>query len=441
MHLNWAGNLTYTAREVARPTTLDELADVLARADKVRALGSRHSFNDVADTPGVHVQVDALDDGNGLRPGRYWVTEDGLVVLASEAGAVDLDPATGVASVTAGLRYGDIMRTLHAEGRALATMASLPHISVAGAVATATHGSGDATRSLAGAVVGLELMTPDGGRHRLVRGDADFAGAVVSLGALGVVTRVDLETEPAYEVRQDVALDLPWDTLLERFDDVTGAAYSVSVFTGWDEPAARHVWFKSRVDGGVVAGDDGRPDALRHLRWATAPQHPVPGVDPVACTEQLGVPGPWYDRLSHFRLEFTPSAGAELQSEYLLPRRNAVAAVEAMRRLGPVVAPHLLTSEIRTIAADDLWLSPFDEDSVGFHFTWLQHDAEVRAVLPRIEEALLPLGARPHWGKLFAVGLPDVAATYPRFADFRALAERMDPAGKLRGGYVERLLG
>jgi xylitol oxidase len=419
VHRNWAGNLTYTAREVARPTTLDELADVLTREERVRALGSRHSFNDIADTPGVHVQVDALDDG---RP------------------AVQLDATTGVVSVRAGLRYGDVVRALHQQGRALATMASLPHISVAGAVATATHGSGDATRSLAGAVVGLELMTPDGEHHRLVRGDDDFAGAVVSLGALGLVTRLELETEPTYDVRQDVALDLPWDVLLERFDAITGAAYSVSVFTGWVEPAVRHVWFKSRVAPGAAAGEGGRPAAVDALRWADEPQHPVPGVDPVATTDQLGVPGPWHDRLSHFKLEFTPSAGAELQSEYLLPRRNAVAAIEAMRALGPVVGPVLQTTELRTIAADDLWLSPFAEDSVGVHFTWMPQDAEVAAVLPRVEEALMPLGARPHWGKVFTADLRDVAATYPRFADFRALAERMDPAGKLRGGYVERLL-
>jgi xylitol oxidase len=420
VHRNWAGNLTYTAREVARPTTLDELSEVLTRSDRVRALGSRHSFNDIADTPGVHVQVDALDDG---RP------------------AVELDPATGVVSVAAGLRYGDVVRTLHEQGHALATMASLPHISVAGAVATATHGSGDTTRSLAGAVVGLELMTPDGEHHRLARGDDDFAGAVVSLGALGVVTRLELETEPTYDVRQDVALDLPWDVLLERFDAITGAAYSVSIFTGWAEPAVRHVWFKSRVASGAEAGEAGRPAAVDALRWADEPQHPVPGLDPVATTDQLGVPGPWHDRLSHFKLEFTPSAGAELQSEYLLPRRNAVAAIEAMRALGSAVGPVLQTTELRTIAADDLWLSPFAEDSVGVHFTWLPQDAEVAAVLPRVEEALMPLGARPHWGKVFAADLRDVAATYPRFGDFRALAERLDPAGKLRGGYVERLLG
>lgn len=409
---NWAGNLTYAAREVARPTTLDELAEVIRRADRVRALGSRHSFNDVADTPGVHVAVDALDDG---RP------------------PVDVDPANGVAEVAAGLRYGDVVGSLHAQGRALRTMASLPHISVAGAVATATHGSGDVTGSLASAVVGLELMTSDGERVRLERGDADFAGAVVSLGALGVVTRVALETVPTYDVRQEVALDVPWDSLSERFDEITAAAHSVSVFTSWAEPTVRQVWFKR-----AGHDDDGRRESFGG-RWATEAVHPLPGIDAAACTPQLGVPGPWHERLSHFRLEFTPSAGEELQSEYLLPRRHAVAAIEALRALSPQVAPLLQTSEIRTIAADDQWLSPFAEDSVGVHFTWLRRDAEVAAVLPAVEAALLALDARPHWGKLFAVELREVAATYPRFGDFRRLAERLDPARKLRGPYLERL--
>lgn len=277
-------------------------------------------------------------------------------------------------------------------------------------------------------------MTPDGEHLRIARGDDDFGGAAVSLGALGVVTRLALATLPAYEVRQEVALDVPWETLLERFDEVTGAAHSVSVFTSWAEPAVRQVWFKrAEFDG------DRSRDAFGG-RWAAEPVHPLPGMDPAACTQQLGVPGPWHERLSHFRLEFTPSAGEELQSEYLVPRRNAVAAIEVVRALAPKVAPLLQTSEIRTIAADDQWLSPFPEDSVGVHFTWLPLGTEVATVLPDVEGALLPLGARPHWGKLFAVDLRDVAATYPRIGDFRRLAERLDPAGKLRGPYLERLL-
>jgi xylitol oxidase len=310
-------------------------------------------------------------------------------------------------------------------------MASLPHISVGGAVATATHGSGDATGSLASAVVALELITPDGEHLRIARGDDDFAGAVVSLGGLGVVTRLALETLPAYQVRQEVALDVPWETLLERFDEVTGAAHSVSVFTSWAEPAVRQVWFKrAEFDG------DRSRDAFGG-RWAAEPVHPLPGMDPAACTPQLGVPGPWHERLSHFRLEFTPSAGEELQSEYLVPRRNAVAAIEAVRELTPKVAPLLQTSEIRTVAADDLWLSPFPEDSVGFHFTWLPAGPEVAAVLPEVEAALLPLGARPHWGKVLTTPPERVRERYERYADFEALLRTYDPAGKLRNEMLD----
>ncbi|GAA1981926.1 FAD-binding protein [Isoptericola halotolerans] len=414
---NWAGNLHYAAQALARPATLDELAEVLADGGPVRPLGSRHSFNDIADTTGTQIQVDRLDDG---RP------------------AADLDPDTGVVSVNAGLRYGELSRALQLQGRALASLASLPHISVAGAVATATHGSGDTNPSLAAAVVGLEIMTTRGELRRITRADDPevFPGAVVSLGALGIVTRVELETMPTFDVRQDIAVDVPWDTVLDSFDALTGAAYSVSMFTSWDEPAVRQVLFKSLAPAGAQ-----RPQPVEGLRWSTVPMHPLPDVDPVACTDQLGVAGPWHERLSHFRLEFTPSSGAELQTEYLLPRRHAVAAIEEMRRLAPQVAPLLQTCEIRTVAADDLWLSPFPEDSVALHFTWHQRDTEVAAVLPVIEDALLPLGARPHWGKLFALDPADVGALYPRFGEFRALADRFDPDGRLRGGYLARLLG
>ncbi|MCK0118454.1 FAD-binding protein [Isoptericola sp. S6320L] len=416
---NWAGNLDYAAHTLARPSTLDELATVLAAAGPVRPLGSRHSFNDIADTPGTHVQVDRLDDG---RP------------------AVDLDPATGVVSVNAGLRYGEVSRALQLQGRGLGSLASLPHISVAGAVATGTHGSGDSNQSLAGPVVALEIMTTAGELRRVSRADDPevFPGAVVSLGALGIVTRVELETMPSFDVRQDVAVDVPWETVLGSFDAVSGAAYSVSLFTSWEAAAVRHVLFKSLVPAGTVGE---RPAAVPGLRWATEPVHPLPGVDAAACTEQLGVPGPWHERLSHFRLEFTPSSGAELQTEYLLPRRHAVAAIEGMLGLVPRVAPLLQTCEIRTVAPDDLWLSPFDEDSVALHFTWHPRGAEVAAVLPAIEDLLLPLGARPHWGKVFAIDPAELGALYPRFGDFKALTERFDPGGRLQGGYLGRLLG
>ncbi|MBE1877055.1 D-arabinono-1,4-lactone oxidase [Myceligenerans pegani] len=426
---NWAGNLTYSAGAVARPGTPEELADLVGGSDRIKALGSRHSFCDVADTTGTHVLLDVYDDG---RP------------------AVVVDAATGVASLRAGLLYGQAGTALLERGRALRTMASLPHISLAGAIATATHGSGDANGCLASDVVGLEIVTADGEARTLRRGDADFPGAVVGLGALGVVTRVEMATDPAFEVSQDVVVDLPWEALLTDLEAVTGAAYSVSAFTLWDEDAVSQVWLKSRVAGssdgqaGDATGERRRParDVLLDLgaRDAPGPMHPLAGEDPAASTVQGGVPGPAHERLPHFRAEHKPSTGAELQSEYLVPREHAAEAIEAMRELGPKVAPLLFASEIRTVAGDDLWLSPFDGATLALHFTWKPDDDAVRAVLHDLEAALLPWGARPHWGKIFVAKPAELAAMYPRFDDFAALAQRLDPRGKFRGGYLTEIL-
>ncbi|WP_431835853.1 FAD-binding protein [Cellulomonas sp. Y8] len=411
----WAGNLTYAAARVHEPRTVEEVQEVVAAARHVRALGTRHCFNDVADTPHDLVRLDGLDP------------------------AVEVDAAARTVTVSAGTRYGALARELHPRGWAVHNLASLPHISVAGAVATATHGSGDRSRNLAAAVAGLDLVTADGSLRHLARGDADFPGAVVALGALGVVVRVTLDVEPTYDVAQEVHTDLPWDAALEHLDELTGSADSVSLFTDWSAAGVRQVWRKTRVAPG--AAYEPRAD-LFGARPAPGPLHPLPGIDPVNCTQQLGVPGPWHERLPHFRLEFTPSNGDELQSEYLVPCAHAVAAIEALRGLGDLVAPLLQVAEIRTIAGDDLWLSTAEGgDRVGLHFTWLPRQAEVEAVLPRIEAALAPFGARPHWGKLFdSVGAPgaDPRDLYPRLDDFRALVARTDPDGTFRNAFVDR---
>lgn len=424
---NWAGNYTYRATTVHHPTSVEELREVVAGAPRIRALGSRHCFNDVADSAEL-VSTEALE------------------------AVVEVDAAAGTARVSGGARYGTVAERLHESGWALHSMASLPHISVAGAVATGTHGSGDRVRSLSSAVVGLELVTGDGELHRLGRQDADLAGAVVALGALGVVTTVTLEVEPTYDVSQVVHPGLPWSTALERFDELTASADSVSLFTDWTGPAVGQVWRKTRVPGGRAepAGrTEGWGSAVRAsdlFDGAPASQvalHPLPGVDPQSTTEQLGVPGPWHARLPHFRMEFTPSFGTELQSEYVIARQDAPAAIEVLRGLSHLVTPLLLVSEVRTIAADDLWLSmATGRDSVALHFTWQQRQEEVEAVLPALEEALMPFAPRPHWGKIFSrsvAGAPDhLAAVYPRLADFRALVARLDPSGTFHNDYLER---
>ena len=416
---NWAGNHTYVAARVHRPTSLEELRTLVAGARLIRPLGSRHSFTDVADTTGDLVSTSELPAD------------------------LEVDTAARQVRVAGGVTYGALAAELHRQGLALPTMASLPHISVAGAVATGTHGSGLGIGSLATTVVSLELLGPDGSSRTVARGDDDFAGHVVGLGALGVVTHLTLEVEPTFEVSQTVFLDLPWEALESRFEEIVGSAYSVSVFTRWVEDVVGQVWLKARVDaevpGGVVGGV---PASLQGARPATAAVHMLAGADTVAVTPQLGEPGPWSERLPHFRREFTPSRGEELQSEYLLPRTHAVEAVRRMRRLGPKIAHLLQTCELRTISADDLWLSPtYDVDAIAVHWTWLRDVPGVTAVLPLIEEALLPLGARPHWGKVFTVGAEDLEKAYPRMDDFRRLRATHDPQGKFDNDFLRRTIG
>ena len=324
------------------------------------------------------------------------------------------------------------------EGLALANLASLPHISVAGAVSTATHGSGDRVGNLASAVAGLEIVTSDGQLVTTARGDPDFDGLVVGLGAVGAITRVKLDVEPAYEVSQRVFEGLAWDDLLEHFDAITAAGYSVSVFTRWRETVDQ-VWVKSRA--GEQSQDT--PDALCGARTATQHRHPILGLDPVNCTPQLGMWGPWAERLPHFRMGFTPSAGEELQSEYLVPRRHGPDAVEAVLGISAGIRRHVQVSEIRTIAADRLWMSPqYGQDTVAIHFTWHPDPDGVAPALARLEDTLAPFEARPHWGKLFLAGAAAIGPLYDRLADFRVLLDRLDPRGAFRNDWLrDRVLG
>jgi xylitol oxidase len=346
----------------------------------------------------------------------------------------------GTVTVSAGLRYGEVASRLQQDGLALHNLGSLPHISVAGAVATGTHGSGRALGSLATAVTALELVTAGGELVRLSRdGDGDtFAGAVVALGCLGIVTALTLRVEPTYDVMQVVYERLPLGRLRTHLDEVLGAGTSVSAFSTWRDDVVDQVWVKTRTDG--VAPDLG-PSWLG-TRRATRPHHPVPGMDAASSTAQLGAPGPWHERLPHFRLDHTPSNGSELQTEYLVPYADAVGAIEAVDAMRSRVAPVLQVSELRTVAADDLWLSPaYGTDSFALHFTWVDDTEAVAPVLVELEQRLEPFRARPHWGKLFSTPPPTVRARYPRLAEFAALRRHLDPDNVFGNEFVDRYLG
>lgn len=408
---NWAGNLEYSSAEVHRPTSVAELQELVANATKIKALGSRHSFNTVADTDGTHILLDALPQ------------------------EVLLDVAKGTVKVSGGISYGALGRALEEQGYAIHNLASLPHISVAGAIQTGTHGSGVNNPSLAAAVVGVDLVRASGELVRLTADDDEFPASVVGVGALGIVTGLELAVRPSYEVRQRVLTGLSWEGALANFQAIASSAYSVSFFTDYTGDTIPQVWLKA------LDSEAPLPD-LFGATAATAAMHPLPDMSAENCTEQLDVAGKWLDRLPHFRHEFTPSNGEELQSEFLLPLDQAPAALQAVRALAGKLAPLLFISEIRTIAADEFWLSPFyQQQSVALHFTWKPVQSDVEAVLPELEEALRPFGARPHWGKLFTPGQYDFAALYPRFKDFRALVQANDPTGKFRNSLLDSVLG
>ncbi|MFK0007519.1 FAD-binding protein [Paenarthrobacter sp. NPDC090520] len=408
---NWAGNLEYSSANVYQPTSVQEVQQLVADATRVKALGSRHSFNRVADTEGTHILLDALPQDIALSADKTTVKVGG------------------------GISYGALCRALEESGYAIHNLASLPHISVAGAIQTGTHGSGVNNASLAAAVVGIDLVRPSGELVTLTRDDDEFLASVVGLGALGIVTGLELAIQPSFEMRQRVLTNLPWDRALADFEAIASSAYSVSFFTDYTGDAIPQVWFKA------LDSEPALPD-LFGATAAAAALHPLPGMSAENCTVQLDEPGKWLDRLPHFRHEFTPSNGEELQSEFILPLREAPAALEAVRALSGKLSPLLFISEIRTIAADEFWLSPFHrQQSVALHFTWKPLQDEVEAVLPELESALAPFGSRPHWGKLFTPGLYNFAALYPRFDDFRVLVHANDPSGKFRNGLLDSVLG
>ncbi len=404
---NWAGNYTYRAQKLHRLSTIEQMQEIIANAPGVRVLGSRHSFNDIADS-------------------------SELITLEAMPMDVVVDHVANTVSFNAALKYGELAETLNAEGVALHNLASLPHISVAGAVATATHGSGDTNGNLATAVAGLELVTSGGEIIEASRGEPDFDGLVVGLGALGALTRITLDVEPAYEVRQRVFEGLSWEALFEHFDEITSSGYSVSVFTRWGETIDQ-VWVKSRVTDEPEQVEDDLFGAIA----AEVDRHPIIELNATNCTPQLGRPGLWSDRLPHFRMGFTPSSGEELQSEYLFPRRYAVEAIEALRALADRIQPILQVSEIREVASDGLWMSMnYGEDTVGIHFTWKPERDAVEDVLVQLEAALVPFEARPHWGKLFNADAAAIAPLYERMPDFISLVERLDPRGAFSNSWL-----
>ncbi len=410
---NWAGNLRYSAKNVVYPETIEQLRQAVLDIKGGKALGSKHSFNTVADTTETLISTSKLNK------------------------VLSLETTKGVVWSEAGIKYGDLALWLDQRGYAIHNLASLPHISVAGACATATHGSGGTNGNLSTAVEAIEIMKADGSLVSFDKSDPKFFGIVVNIGALGIVTKVALKVYPRFEVTQEVYENLPMSALKNHFDEIYALGYSVSMFTHWLDKNINQLWVKKKVDGTVKPG----PKTIFGAIAATTNLHPIKVNSPINCTDQMGVPGPWYERLPHFKMGFTPSNGAELQSEFFVPRKYAYDAIMAVEKLHTEVSPLLFVTEIRSISADELWLSPaYKQDVIAIHFTWKPETDKVMAILPKVEAALKPFYYMPHWGKIFTMNPTELQSRYPKFNDFLALAKEMDPTGKWKNEFLNRNL-
>jgi xylitol oxidase len=412
---NWSGNLTYSTGNVKYPNSMTEIQQTLKFERKLRVLGTRHCFNTIADS------------------------KDNLVCSRDFNQVVSIDANARAVTVEGGIKYGELAPYLQQHGFALHNLASLPHISVAGSITTATHGSGIKNGNLASAVLGLEIVKADGSVVHLSRekDGEKFKAAVVGLGALGFITKVTLAIQPTYDVAQNVFLGLPMSELKKHFVDIMSAGYSVSLFHDWKGDRVSEVWIKSRIGTDKLQS----PPEFYGAKAATKSLHPIMDHSAESCTEQMGIPGPWYERLPHFKMGFTPSSGKELQTEYFVPLERAVEAIETVSRLGKQIHPHLFITEIRTIAADDLWMSPcHNQTSVAIHFTWKQETDAVLQLLPQIENELVPFNPRPHWGKIFTMAPKVLQSRYEKLDDFKKFITEFDPSGKFRNEFLEHKL-
>jgi xylitol oxidase len=412
---NWAGNIEYSTDQVSYPSSVNEVQELVKKTNRLKPLGTRHCFNTIADS------------------------KDHLLSLQELNRVVSLDTSAKTVTVEGGIRYGTLSPYLDSRGFALHNLASLPHISVAGSITTATHGSGVTNKNLSSAVQALEIVTANGNVVSVSRekdGD-NFLGSVVGLGALGVITKVTLSIQPTFQVKQYVYEGLPLAELKINFEKIMSAGYSVSLFTDWQTENINEIWVKSRE-----GADSFQPDShFFEARAATKNVHPIIELSAENCTEQMGIAGSWYNRLPHFKMGFTPSSGKELQTEYFVPFHHGVEAILTIQRLGKQISPHLFISEIRTIDSDDLWMSPcYKQLSVAIHFTWKQDWNSVQKLLPIIEKELSPFIPRPHWGKLFTLAPTVLASRYEKLSDFKKLVNHYDPQGKFRNEFLDKLI-
>lgn len=406
---NWSKNIDFNDRELFLPKSLSELQGIIKSSQKIRVRGSAHSFNEIANTSSRAINLSQMPK------------------------VIEIDNHLNSVKVSAGLTYGELAPVLHKEGWALSNLASLPHISIAGSISTGTHGSGVKNQNLANQVLSFELVTSDGELRHIDCTNPAFNALVIGLGLGGIVYQYELRIEPTYKIRQVIFPEIPLDIVQRNFDEIMTIAYSVSYFTDWGKSQTGNLWCKFRELESV-------PDSIGGSGKARIKYHPIPSVDPVACTDQFGESGDWYQRLPHFKLEFNPSVGDEIQSEFFIDRKHSAAALIELLKLSDAIAPLLWISEFRTIAADELWLSgAYQRETVGIHFTWKKVDS-IYPVIEKVERALSPFNYRPHWGKVFSADATYLSSVYPKISEFKSIIDTLDPSKKFENSFTLKTL-
>lgn len=406
---NWAGNIKFQDSKTLAPKSISEIQDIVRTNRKVKARGTAHSFNTIADTKYVALLLDQMPKE---------------IIINKEKKSV---------TVSAALKYGEVAEELHKNGLALHNLASLPHISIAGAIATGTHGSGSNNGNLATAVKSFDVVLADGSFRNINSSDGDlYYGGVIGLGLVGIVVRVELNIQSTFNLGQNVYLGMKRDNFRDNFDAIMSSGYSVSYVTTWQQEMAGEVWVKF-LEGTTP------PEVLFGSHGATEKLHLLKNHSPEPCNDQLGIIGPWHLRLPHFKMEFTPSSGAELQSEFFVNRAQASSALLALEAIADQISIPLMGSEIRTIASDNFWMSPhYKSNDVGIHFTWKQIPETFEAV-KAIETTLKPFQYRPHLGKIYTAAPSYISSVFPKFKNFQELISQIDPNNKFGNEVTDSL--
>ena len=408
---NWAKNITFSSQNYIEIENLTQLQKVIESSNKLKVVGTSHSFSEIADTTGTLISLKNLDS------------------------EIEIDEKSQTVKVSAGTSYANLAKYLEKNGWALSNLASLGEISIAGAVMTGTHGSGSNNKVLSDSVVAIEMILSSGDKFVIDRKNfAQFSGFVVSFGALAVFTKLTLKIVRSFSVKQVVYENVPIQSVLENFNEIFDRPYSASYFSNWSPKNTGQIWMK-------FLDDDKYPELQSKAyggNLALSNQHPVKVNDPGNCTEQMGVAGKWLFRLPHFRLNSSPASGDEVQTEYLVDRDHVQGYINELTKIGEDIAARVYATEIRTISSDDLWLSgAYGRETVGFHFTW-KKSPEVKDFLPEIENILGKNNGRPHWGKLFSTPRAQLIDRYPMYEEFRQLIQKYDSGNKFRNKFIEQ---